>query len=94
MLAANRWTELGILNGGVRERAEGAVAEDAFSAINGRRGPWSYEDLMPQCRGMPGWGEGSGLVGEHPKSRGRGDEIGDFQRGWGWRLGKGIAFEM
>jgi hypothetical protein len=22
--------------------------------INGRRGPWCWEGLMPQCRGMPG----------------------------------------
>jgi hypothetical protein len=31
------------------------VAEDALSAINGRRGPWSCEGLMSQCRGMQGW---------------------------------------
>jgi hypothetical protein len=24
--------------------------------INGRRGPWSFEGSMPQCRGMPQWG--------------------------------------
>jgi hypothetical protein len=29
-------------------------------AAYGRRGPWSYEGSMPQCRGMPGQGGGSG----------------------------------
>jgi hypothetical protein len=32
----------------------------ALSGINGRRGPWSWEGLMPQCRGMPGQGGRSG----------------------------------
>jgi hypothetical protein len=37
---------------------------------------------MPQCRGMPGWEDGSGWVREHPhRGRGRGDGIGDFRRG-------------
>ena len=44
----------------------------AYSAINGRRGPRSCEGSMPQYRGMPGLRMGS---------RGRGEEIGDFQRG-------------
>ncbi|KRY63751.1 hypothetical protein T11_9870, partial [Trichinella zimbabwensis] len=30
----------------------------AFLDINGRRGPWSCEGFMPQCRGMPGPGMG------------------------------------
>jgi len=55
----------------------------ALSGINGRRGSWSWEDWMSQCRRMPGeaagWRE---WVGEHPhRSRGRGDGIGGFQRG-------------
>jgi hypothetical protein len=32
------------------------VAEDSLSVINGRKGPWSYQGSMPQCRGMPGQG--------------------------------------
>jgi hypothetical protein len=53
-----------------------------LSGINGRRGPWSYEGMMPQFRGMPGQGGGSGWVGEHPhRSRGRGDGIESL--GWG-----------
>jgi hypothetical protein len=39
------------------------VAEDGLSGISGRRGPWSCEGSMPQCRGMPGQGVGSGCVG-------------------------------
>ena len=40
---------------------------------------------MPQCRGMPGWEDGSGQVGgwvdEHShRGKGRGDVIGGFQR--------------
>ena len=59
----------------------------ALSNINGRRGPWSCEGSVPQCRGMPGQGSGSEWVGE--------------QREWGGdrgfpegKLGKGITFEM
>ena len=51
--------------------------------IKERRGPWSYEDLMPHCRGMPvrgvrcGWVKG--WAREHPhRSRGRGNGIGVF----------------
>jgi hypothetical protein len=45
--------------------------------INGRRGSWSRECSMPQCREMPGQGIESGWVGE----QGWGDEIGGFSRG-------------
>ena len=38
---------------------------------------WSCEGSMPQCKGMPGKGNGSGWVGE----QGERDGIGDFQRG-------------
>jgi hypothetical protein len=31
--------------------------------INGRKGPWSRESSMPQCRGMPEWGRRSEWVG-------------------------------
>ena len=34
----------------------------ALSGINEKGGPWSCEGLMPQCRGMPGPGSGSGWV--------------------------------
>jgi hypothetical protein len=58
------------------------VAEDGLSDINQQRGSWSFEGYMPQCKGMPGWGSGSGLVGEHfHRIRGRQQEIGGFQRG-------------
>jgi hypothetical protein len=54
-----------------------------MSDINGRRGPWSCEGSMPQCRGMPGWGGRNACVGEHPhRVRGRGN----------WE--RGITFEM
>jgi hypothetical protein len=36
----------------------------ALLDINGRRGPWSCEGSMPQCKGMPGPGSRSGWVGE------------------------------
>jgi hypothetical protein len=50
------------------------------------------EGLMPQCRGMPGWGGGSGWVREHPhRSRERSDVTGVFSDG---KPGKGITFEM
>ena len=52
MRAANHWTEHRYPNGGVRGRTEGA--EGALSDINGRRGPWSCEGLISQCRGMLG----------------------------------------
>jgi hypothetical protein len=55
--------------------------------INGRRGPWSCEGLMLQCRGMPGQGSGSVWVGE----QGMGERIGVFREG---KPGKGIAFEI
>jgi hypothetical protein len=32
--------------------------------ISERRGPWSFEDSMPQYREMPGQGSGSGWVSE------------------------------
>jgi hypothetical protein len=41
------------------------VEEDGLIRdFTGRRGPWSLEGSMPQCRGMPGQGSGSGWVGE------------------------------
>jgi hypothetical protein len=48
------------------------VAEDGLVG-NGRRGPWSCEDHMPQYRGMPGPGSGSGWVGEQGR-----EGIGNF----------------
>ena len=49
--------------------------------ITRRRGSWSYEGLMPYCRGMPGQGSESGWVGDQKK----GDGIGVF----GGEMGKG-----
>lgn len=49
--------------------------------INRRRGFWSYEGMMPYCRGMPGQGSESGWVGDQKK----GDGIGVF----GGEMGKG-----
>jgi hypothetical protein len=54
-------------------------------AINGKRSPWSYEDSMPQYRGMPGPGIRSGFVGEQ-------GEVG-WNRGFSERkIGNGVAF--
>ena len=36
----------------------------ALLDINGRRNLWSWEGLMPQCRGMPGWEDRSEWVRE------------------------------
>ena len=55
--------------------------------IDRRRGPWSCEGSMPQCRGMPGPGSGSGWVGELGKP---GEDRGFSEE----KLGKGITFEM
>ena len=38
--------------------------------INGRRGPWFCEGLMPQCRGMPGPGSGNVWDGEQGEKQG------------------------
>jgi hypothetical protein len=44
-----------------------------LSEINGRRGPWSCEGLMPQCRGMQKvWGGRGWVGGDHPH-RGKGE---------------------
>ena len=59
----------------------------ALSVTNGRRGPRSGEESMPQCRVMPGPGSGCGWVGE--QSVGGGDR--GFSDG---KPGKGITFEM
>ena len=59
----------------------------ALLVINGRRGPWSCEDWIPQCREMPGRGRGSGWVSEQ--------EVGGWDRGFSeGKLGNGITFEM
>ena len=46
-----------------RVHIEGIMASGAYVGINGRRGPWFCEGLMPQCRvcqgrevGVCGWG--------------------------------------
>ena len=44
-----------------------AWMEDGLWDINERRGPWSHEGSMPQCRGMPGPGSRSGWVDEQGK---------------------------
>jgi hypothetical protein len=63
------------------------MAKDGLVVINGRRGPWSYEASMPQCRGMPGPGSRSGWVGK--QRDGGGDR--EFSEG---EPGNGIKFEM
>jgi hypothetical protein len=70
------------------------VVEDCLWDINGRRGPWSYEGLMSQCRGMPRWGSRSGWVGGWVSTL---IEAGGGMMGWGFpegKPGKGITFEM
>ena len=59
----------------------------AENGINGRRGPWSCEGSMPQCRGMPRQRSRSKWVGE------QGVEGGDREFSEG-KPGKGIRFEM
>jgi hypothetical protein len=62
------------------------VAEDGL-VINGRRGPWSCEGSMPQCRGMLGPGSWSEWVGEQGEREGDGGFSEE-------ELGKGIAFKV
>jgi hypothetical protein len=49
------------------------AAEDGLISliglISGRRGAWYCKDHMPQYRGMPGPGSGSGWVGEQGRGR-------------------------
>jgi hypothetical protein len=40
---------------------------------------------MPQCRGMPGWEDGSGWVGEHPHRSRKGGGIGG-SKGETWKF--------
>jgi hypothetical protein len=88
--ATNHQTEHKDLNGGVRGRTEGA--ERALCDINGTGGPWSYKGLMPWCRGMLGWWDGSWGRGKHPhRTKLRGDKDRGLAEG---KLGKGITFEM
>jgi hypothetical protein len=68
----------------------------ALLGINEKRGPWSCEGSMPQCRGMLGQGGWSVWVGiwveEHPhRSRQREGWDRGFQEG---EPGKEITFEM
>jgi hypothetical protein len=67
------------------------VAEDGLVGHQWRRGLWSCEGSMPQCREMPGSGSRSGWVCE--RGWGVGGGVGDrgFSEG---KLGKGITFEM
>jgi len=66
----------------------------ALLGLNGRKGLWSYEGSIPQCRGMPGQGSrrewmggwGNNLV---EAGGGRGDR-GFLER----KLEKGITFEI
>jgi len=57
----------------------------ALSGISGRRGPWSHEGLISQCRGNTRVDRQEGLGGflgeHHHRSRERGDGIGGFWRG-------------
>jgi hypothetical protein len=63
------------------------VAEDGLLSHQWEERPLVCEGSMPQCRGMPGQGSGSGRVGEHGEwggDRGFSEE----------KLGKGLIFEM
>ena len=63
------------------------VVEDSLVSHQWEERPLSCEGSMPQCRGMPGSGSGSGWVGEQGKEgRDRG-----FSEG---KPGKGTTFEM
>ena len=56
------------------------VAEDGL--VYGRRGPWFCEGSMPQYRGMPGPGIGSGWLSEQGRGKGKGDsQRGNQERG-------------
>jgi hypothetical protein len=57
----------------------------ALSDINRRRGPWSCEGSMPQCREMPEHGNKSGWVDE----QGEGEQNREILEG---KPGKGITF--
>ena len=59
----------------------------ALSGINRRRGPWSCESSIPQCKGMLGSGSKSGWFGEQAEGGG----IRGFSEG---KPGKRISFEM
>ena len=63
------------------------VSEDGLVGHQWEERPLSYEDSMPQYRGMPGPESGSGWVGEQ-------GEEGGYRRVSERKLGKGIAFEM
>jgi hypothetical protein len=91
MLKANLWTEHRDPNGGVRGRTEGA--ERAPSGINGRGGPWFCKGLLPQCRGILGWGGGCRWMGGGAPSQkqGKGNGIKGLQRG---NRERGITLEM
>jgi hypothetical protein len=52
------------------------VAKDGLSDNNGRRGPWSWEGSMTQCRVMPGKGDGSMWVGRGTSSKKQGERVG------------------
>ena len=63
------------------------LAEDGLVGHQWEERPLSCEGSMPQYKGMPGPGRGSGWVGEHMEEEGnRG-----FSEG---KLGKGITFEI
>jgi hypothetical protein len=61
--------------------------------MSGRKGPWSCEELIPQCKEMPRPGSRSGCVGEQGEGegdRGREKGIGGLEG----KPGKGITFEI
>jgi hypothetical protein len=45
------------------------VASNGLVGHQWEERPWSFEDHMPQYRGMPGTGSGSGWVGEQGGGR-------------------------
>ena len=62
------------------------VAEVGLVSHQWRRGPWFFEDYMPQYRETPGTGTWSGWVRE-PGRR-------VYRELFGRKLGKGITFEI
>jgi len=53
----------------------------ALSVISRRRGPWSCEGSMLQCKGMPGPGSRSEWVGEQGEEGGWVFQRGNQKRG-------------
>jgi hypothetical protein len=55
----------------------------ALLVINGRKGSWSWEGSMLQCKGKPGWGSRSGWLcgGTLSEKKGEGEWYKGLQEG-------------